>query len=87
MVKRELGGLAERGPAAARLRDTALVYLQQGSMTKATEALTVHKNTVLYRMQQVDELLPRPLDEHRMALEVALRGVATLGERVLAEPG
>lgn len=85
LVRRELGGLAERGVATARLRDTALVYLEQGSMAKAAEALNVHKNTVLYRMQQVEELLPLPLDEHRMALEVALRVVATLGERVLPE--
>lgn len=54
-------------------------------MAKAAESLSVHKNTVLYRMQQVEELLPQPLDEHKMALEVALRVVATLGERVLPE--
>ncbi|WP_433590696.1 PucR family transcriptional regulator [Nocardia sp. CA-145437] len=85
MVHRELGGLAARGEATARLRDTALVYLEQGSMAKAAESLGVHKNTVLYRMQQVEELLPQPLDEHRMPLEVALRVVATLGERVLPD--
>ena len=85
LVRRELGGLAERGAAAARLRDTALVYLEQGSMAKAAESLSVHKNTVLYRMQQVEELLPQPLDERKMPLEVALRVVATLGERVLPE--
>ncbi|MGW4122227.1 PucR family transcriptional regulator [Nocardia sp. NPDC004711] len=84
-VRRELGGLAARGEATARLRDTALVYLEQGSMAKAAESLSVHKNTVLYRMQQVEELLPQPLDEHKMPLEVALRVVATLGERVLPE--
>ncbi|MEB3029998.1 PucR family transcriptional regulator [[Mycobacterium] nativiensis] len=85
LVRRELGGLAERGAATDRLRQTALVYLEQGSMAKAAESLSVHKNTVLYRMQQVEELLPQPLDERRMPLEVALRVVATLGERVLPE--
>lgn len=84
-VHRELGGLAARGATAARLRETALAYLEQGSMAKAAEALNVHKNTVLYRMQQVEELLPRPLDDHKMPLEVALQVVATLGERVLGE--
>ncbi|MGW4772553.1 PucR family transcriptional regulator [Nocardia sp. NPDC004278] len=85
LVRRELGGLAGRGAAAARLRNTALVYLEQGSMARAAEALGVHKNTVLYRIQQVEQLLPQPLDEHKMPLEVALRVVAALGERVLPE--
>ncbi len=84
-VHRELGDLAVRDAAAERLRETALVYLEQGSMAKAAEALSVHKNTVLYRVQQVEELLPHPLDERKMMLEVALRAVAVLGARALGE--
>ncbi|MFF8805444.1 helix-turn-helix domain-containing protein [Streptomyces omiyaensis] len=85
LVRREPGGRAKRGADAARLRETALVRLEQGSMAKAAESLSLHTSTVLPRMRQVEGVLPQPLDERRMACEVALRAVATLGERALPE--
>jgi len=43
----------------------------------------VHKNTVLYRLQQAEELLGRPLDQRSFELEAALRIAATYGDSVL----
>lgn len=84
-VRRELGELAIRDASAERLRETPLVYLQQGSMAKAADVLSVH-NTVLYGMQQVGELLHAPLEERRTTAEGALRAVATLGDKLLPSP-
>lgn len=78
-VRRELGALGEPGTTEERLRETVLAYLTGGSSARAAELLTVHKNTVLYRLQQAAELLGRPLDERRFELEAALRLAATYG--------
>lgn len=83
-VRTELGDLAALDAATGRIRDTVLAYLSGGSSARAAEQLSVHKNTVLYRLQQAAELLGRPLDERRFELEAALRLAATYGEDVLA---
>ncbi|MEU6086453.1 helix-turn-helix domain-containing protein [Streptomyces sp. NPDC047085] len=67
------------------MSNSSAVWPPTSPRAKAAESLSVHKNTVLYRMQQVEESLPQPLDERKMPLEVALRVVATLGDRVLPE--
>ena len=42
----------------ARLRDTLLVFLQTGGSYKATaEQLTLHKNTIQYRIRKAEESL------------------------------
>jgi DNA-binding PucR family transcriptional regulator len=84
-VRAELGDLAGLDAATGRIRETVLAYLSEGSSARAAEQLTVHKNTVLYRLQQAVELLGRPLDERRFELEAALRLAATYGEDVLAD--
>lgn len=86
LIARELAGLAQPDPAIARLRETVLVYLETGSSNRAAEALGVHKNTVLYRLQQAEEHLGHRIDERKLALEIALRIVATYGDRVLPTP-
>lgn len=86
LVARELGGLAARDPATGRLRETLLAYLATGSSARAADRLTVHKNTVLYRLQQVEQLLGHPPDERRFELEAALRLAATYGDDVLPAP-
>jgi DNA-binding PucR family transcriptional regulator len=82
-VTRELGELAQPGSAAARLRETLTVYLQFGSSARAADELGVHKNTILYRLQQAEELLGHAIDERRLPLQVALQIVAVYGESIL----
>jgi len=36
----------------------------------------VHRNTVRYRMEQVEAVIPRPVDHHHAELAVALRHLA-----------
>lgn len=84
LVAREVGGLGGTDPADARLRETVLAYLTAGGSARAAAAaLRVHKNTVLYRLKQAEELLGRAIDERRLPLELALLLVDTYGERVL----
>lgn len=86
LVLRELGGLAGPGPATARLRETAQAYLRVGgSARRAAAELGVHKNTVLYRLRQVDELLGHSIDERRLPLEIALLLADAYGARILLD--
>ncbi len=79
-----LGGLAIDDEHHARLRDTLLVFLQLGGSYKATaERLTVHKNTVQYRLRRAEESLGRPVGENRHDVELALRASSWLGSSVL----
>jgi DNA-binding PucR family transcriptional regulator len=84
LVTHRLGELARRDPTAARLRETARVYLAcGGNAREAAERLNMHKNTVHYRLARVEELLGRPITERRLELEIALMLAHTLGDRVL----
>ena len=79
-----LGGLATDDEHHARLRDTLLVFLQLGGSYKATaERLTVHKNTVQYRLRRAEESLGRPVGENQHDVELALRASHWLGSSVL----
>lgn len=72
-VDRVLGGLAGDDPALRPLRETLQVYLATGgSYTQAAAQLHMHKNTVLYRVRRAEEVRGRPLDDDRLAVEVAL---------------
>jgi len=83
-VAAQLGPLGARTPAAARLRETLTVYLEDaGNATRAAARLHTHKNTVRYRVQRAEETLGRPVTEDRLALELALRVVQILGDAVL----
>lgn len=79
LVERELGGLASTDLQAVRLRETVYVYLEAGSSSRAAERLGVHKNTILYRIQQAEQLLERPVDALGLPARVALAAVADLG--------
>ena len=69
-----------------RLRETARAFLVTGgSHTAAAEMLHLHKNTVQYRVQRVEELLGRPLRESRLEVELALLACHWMGESVLAQ--
>jgi DNA-binding PucR family transcriptional regulator len=78
-----LGGLAADDEHHARLRDTLLVFLQSGGSYKATaEQLTLHKNTVQYRIRKAEEAMGRPA-ANRYDVELALRASHWLGSAVL----
>ena len=56
-----LGPLADDDDHNARLRDTLRVFLQENGSYKATaERLTLHKNTVQYRVRKAEESLGVP---------------------------
>jgi hypothetical protein len=82
-----LAGLAADDEHHARLRATLLVFLQTGGSYKTTaERLTLHKNTVQYRIRKAEESLGRPVGENRHDVELALRASQWLGASVL-QPG
>jgi DNA-binding PucR family transcriptional regulator len=85
-VRRTLGALAAPGESAARLRRTLRAWLAAGgSAPAAAVRLGVHKNTVLYRVHRAQALLPRPVDDDRLAVELALAVAEEVGlDRVLA---
>ncbi|MEU9267126.1 helix-turn-helix domain-containing protein [Streptomyces sp. NPDC048251] len=79
-VTEELGPLAAQDdPTTADLRTTALCFLDCGrSLVRTAAALHVHRNTVVYRLQNVERLLGRSLDDRPFATYAAL----TLADRV-----
>ncbi len=86
-----LGGLAVDDEPTAALRDTLWAYLSAGrSRAAAASALHVHRNTIEYRLRKAEQAMGRPLDEDRLALEVALLACRVLGAGALglaAGPG
>jgi len=83
-VVETLGALAIDDDVNARLRNTLQVFLQENGSFKATaERLTLHKNTVQYRVRKAQESLGRPIDEKRLHVELALLASQWLGAAVL----
>ncbi|MBF6473310.1 MULTISPECIES: PucR family transcriptional regulator [Nocardia] len=84
LVERELGALAGRDANAARLRATLHAYLRGHRSPEATaRALGVHKNTVRYRVQRIEQLLGYPIEERGLPLEIALVCVDVYGSDAL----
>lgn len=72
-VLRELGPLAADTDAMRRLVATLRVYLEEGgSFVRAARRLSVHENTVTYRVKRAADLLGRPVDECVLRMHVAL---------------
>jgi hypothetical protein len=72
-VRRILGPLAADDEATYRIATTLAVYLEENrSPARAGHRLTVHPNTVSYRVNQAEELLGRPIDTNTVDLSVAL---------------
>jgi DNA-binding PucR family transcriptional regulator len=83
-VRGVLGDLAIDDEAHERLRDTVREFLTTGGSYAATgEHLTVHKNTVHYRLRKAEELLGRPLSGDEADLDLAIRACQHLGSAVL----
>ncbi len=83
-----LGSLADDDGHHAMLRDTLRVFLQEsGSFVATGERLTLHKNTVRYRIGKAEESLGRPVGEDRLHIELALLAAQWLGPTVLRQVG
>ena len=73
-----------KGPGAAPLIATLDALVREGwNLRAASRRLTVHINTLLYRMRKIEELTERSLDDgdDRLALALALRAHGMLDER------
>lgn len=82
-----LGPLAIDDDQHARLRKTVRVFLSTGgSYTSTAERLTMHKNTVHYRMKRAEEVRGRPIQPDRLDVELALLACDSLGPAVLIAP-
>jgi hypothetical protein len=82
-----LGALADDDDQHATLRDTLRVFLQENGSFKATaERLTLHKNTVQYRIRKAEASLGHPVAENRLHVELALLASRWLGAAVLRQP-
>lgn len=81
-----LGALADDDDHNARLRGTLAVFLQEnGSYKASAERLTLHKNTVQYRVRKAEQSLGRPVGENRLHVELALLASQWLGSAVLRQ--
>jgi len=79
-----LGHLADDGEHEARLRETLRVFLATESSFAATaERLTLHRNTIQYRIRKAEEAVGHPIQDHRADVELALRVCQCLGSPVL----
>lgn len=84
LIERELGALAGTDAGSARLRETLHAYLRcQRSPEATARLLGVHKNTVRYRIQRIEELLGHPVGQRALPLEIALACVAAYGATAL----
>lgn len=69
----ELGPLANSDDATVRIASTLRIYFEElGNATRTARRLGLHKNTVLYRLQQAEQLLGRRLEERSLELQMAL---------------
>jgi len=72
-VARELGGFAAGDDTTRRLAATVRTYLDEnGSRGRTAKRLSIHENTVSYRLRQAEELLGRSVDKRTLELRVAL---------------
>lgn len=72
-VERELGPLGAETDAMRRLVATLRVFLEEGaSFVRAARRLSVHENTVAYRVKRAAELLGHRVEDQALRLHVAL---------------
>lgn len=86
-IRGVLGGLITDDEAHLRLRETLRVFLATGGgYAETAELLTIHKNTVQYRLRKAEKSLGHRIRENRFDLELALRACHHLGAAVLDKP-
>ncbi|GCB49890.1 CdaR family transcriptional regulator [Streptomyces sp. NL15-2K] len=79
-VGEELRDLAAEDPKTADLRATALEYLRTGqNLLSTAAALHVHRNTVVYRLRNIERLLGRRLEERPLEIHAALALMERIG--------
>ncbi len=86
-VLHALGALAKNGDREETLRSTLLAFLGYNRSYAATaQAMTLHRNSVQYRVQRALELCARDLTDPDVALDIhtALTAAHWLGRAVLA---
>lgn len=84
LVRTALGRLATDDAHHARLRDTLLHFLSTNcSYTATAELLTMHKNSVKYRVAKAQEELGALIADDRLDVELALIACRWLGRTVL----
>ena len=72
-VATEPGVLGAGDETTRRLAATVRTYLDEhGSRGRTAKRLSVHENTVSYRLRQAEELLGRSVDKRTLELRVAL---------------
>ncbi|MEV0639518.1 sugar diacid recognition domain-containing protein, partial [Streptomyces sp. NPDC050619] len=59
------------------LRDTITAWCESGfNLVRAAAALHIHRNTVVYRMNKIEQITGRPLREHRTTMALYLACLA-----------
>lgn len=77
-VRRTLGDLVRADQDARRLRHAISAYLRTGGNVDITSRLlTVHQNTVRYRIGQAEDILGYPIRKASPELTVALQHLAS----------
>ncbi len=86
-VRERLGGLARSDAKSAELRDTLAEYYRVGTrLSVAAAALHVHRNTLLYRLRHITELLGHSVSEVMPEVQCALLLASEFGDAVLELP-
>jgi carbohydrate diacid regulator len=64
------------------LRETLLAWAEHGfHLVRTAEALHVHRNTLVYRLQKIESILGHGLRDHRHAIAVYLACLASVPDR------
>jgi DNA-binding PucR family transcriptional regulator len=81
-VEAHLGSLSADDEKSRSLRETLRVFLQERGSPAATAArLRLHKNTVVKRIEKIEESLDTPIDRGSLNLRVALELARILSHR------
>lgn len=72
-IQSTLGELAGANPKSESYRETLKYYLQSGnSLLYTAKELGVHRNTVVYRLQAIEDILGKSIKEHDLSLRCAV---------------
>ncbi|MCZ4078239.1 helix-turn-helix domain-containing protein [Rhodococcus sp. H36-A4] len=84
LIERELPGLLVDDELSARLRKTLRAVLScPGNLEAAASQLAVHKNTVRYRIQQIEERIGQRITSRSLHLKLALDCFDTFGANTI----
>lgn len=71
-VQHVLGPLVESGPSRRDLLDTLGIFFETNSLKDTAKRLHVHYNTVVYRLEQLEHVLSRDIQNYHQRLELLL---------------